>query len=518
MTSLPRIPLEGLTVVASRADLRASLARPAPAAPTAASAASAARPARVPHNKRREARAGTRMDPAVWDRIKEHPCYSEQAHHHFARMHVAVAPGCNIQCNYCNRKHDCANESRPGVVSRRLTPAEAVDHVRAVAARVPQLSVVGIAGPGDALHNAPRTLRTLELVRAALPDLTLCLSTNGLALPDHVAALKALDVHHVTITINALDPAIGAEIYPWVFHDHRRWRGEEAARLLRDRQMEGLARAAEAGLLVKVNSVLIPGINDGHMAALNAAVRAQGAFLHNIMPLISDPAHGTRFGLEGRRGPTPADLHAVRAALGDDARLMRHCRQCRADAVGMLGEDTCQEAAPPADDGARPDPDARAAYRAVVAETRAEHAAAATAADALVGTVARPAATRRLVAVCSRGGGRVNLHFGKATEFHVYAVGADGVRFDGIRRADNYCLGGVGDADRLDAILTTLEGVDAVLCVKVGAGPRRRLEAAGFAVREIPDHAVIETAVADWFAATASVGAVPNDAPAAVRA
>ena len=25
-------------------------------------------------------------------------------------MHVAVAPACNIQCNYCNRKYDCANE------------------------------------------------------------------------------------------------------------------------------------------------------------------------------------------------------------------------------------------------------------------------------------------------------------------------------------------------------------------------------------------------------------------------
>ena len=57
------------------------------------------------------------MDAATWEKIKDHPCYSEEAHHYFARMHVAVAPACNIQCNYCNRKYDCANESRPGVVS-----------------------------------------------------------------------------------------------------------------------------------------------------------------------------------------------------------------------------------------------------------------------------------------------------------------------------------------------------------------------------------------------------------------
>ncbi len=74
--------------------------------------------------------------------VRDHPCYSEEAHHHFARMHVAVAPACNVQCHYCNRKYDCANESRPGVVSERLTPAQAVEKVLAVAAEVPIAEVV----------------------------------------------------------------------------------------------------------------------------------------------------------------------------------------------------------------------------------------------------------------------------------------------------------------------------------------------------------------------------------------
>ena len=43
------------------------------------------------------------------DKIKAalatHPCYNEEAHHDFARMHLSVAPKCNIQCNYCNRKY-----------------------------------------------------------------------------------------------------------------------------------------------------------------------------------------------------------------------------------------------------------------------------------------------------------------------------------------------------------------------------------------------------------------------------
>ena len=86
------------------------------------------------------------MPAEIWDKVKNHPCYSEEAHHHYARMHVAVAPACNIQCNYCNRKYDCATESRPGVVSELHQPVQAVKKVLAVAATIPQMTVLGIAG------------------------------------------------------------------------------------------------------------------------------------------------------------------------------------------------------------------------------------------------------------------------------------------------------------------------------------------------------------------------------------
>ena len=51
-----------------------------------------------------------------------HPCFDKEARHKNARVHLPVAPKCNIQCNYCNRKFDCVNESRPGVTSSVLTP------------------------------------------------------------------------------------------------------------------------------------------------------------------------------------------------------------------------------------------------------------------------------------------------------------------------------------------------------------------------------------------------------------
>lgn len=105
------------------------------------------------------------LPDAVRRRIETHPCYSEDAHHYFARMHVAVAPACNIQCHYCNRKYDCANESRPGVATELLTPAQSVRKVLAVAAAIPELAVVGIAGPGDPLANPTRVFATLRMGR-----------------------------------------------------------------------------------------------------------------------------------------------------------------------------------------------------------------------------------------------------------------------------------------------------------------------------------------------------------------
>jgi nitrogen fixation protein NifB len=276
------------------------------------------------------------LSPTVWEKVKNHPCYSEEAHHHYARMHAAVAPACNVQCNFCNRKYDCSNESRPGVVSERLLPEQAAKKVLAVASTIPQMTVLGIAGPGDPLANPEKTFRTFELVANFVPDIKLCLSTNGLMLPDHVDRIAALNIDHVTITINMIDPNVGAKIYPWVFYNHKRYTGVEASRILSERQLLGLEMLTARGILCKVNSVMIPGINDQHLVAVNKAVKSRGAFLHNIMPLISAPEHGTFFGLNGQRGPTAQELKLLQDSCEGEMNMMRHCRQCRADAVGLL--------------------------------------------------------------------------------------------------------------------------------------------------------------------------------------
>lgn len=439
------------------------------------------------------------VDPAVWDKIKDHPCYSEEAHHYFARMHVAVAPACNIQCNYCNRKYDCSNESRPGVVSERLTPEEALRKVVAVAASVPELSVLGVAGPGDALADWKHTRATFEAVRELIPDIKFCISTNGLALPDHVEEIAALAIDHVTITINAVDPEIGAKIYPWIFFDRKRRTGVEAATILIERQMRGLEMLTARGILVKINSVLIPGINDDHLVEVNKAVRERGAFLHNVMPLISDPAHGTHFGLTGQRGPTPAELKALQDKLDGGIKLMRHCRQCRADAIGLLGEDRGQEfTLDRLPETPSYDPAPREAYRAFVAAERGDRGAARADAARSIGMVNDD--VRLLVAVATKGGARVNEHFGHAREFQLFEAGPKGITLIGHRKVDAYCMGGFGEDATLGPTIAALDGVDTVLCAKVGDCPKEALAEAGITVRDDFAFDYIESAVGKLYA------------------
>jgi len=439
------------------------------------------------------------MSPEVWEKVKNHPCYSEEAHHHYARMHVAVAPACNIQCNYCNRKYDCSNESRPGVVSERLTPEQAAKKVLAVASTIPQMTVLGIAGPGDPLANPEKTFKTFELISQTAPDIKLCLSTNGLMLPDHVDTIQRFNVDHVTITINMVDPDIGARIYPWIYYRKKRYTGREAAEILHERQMTGLEMLTERGILCKVNSVMIPGINDMHLVEVNKAVKSRGAFLHNIMPLISAPEHGTVFGLNGQRGPTAQELKALQDACEGEMNMMRHCRQCRADAVGLLGEDRSAEFTTDKLDEMDVTYDAslRQAYQETVeAERQAKVAAKAAEMGKLAGAASD---IKVLLAIATKGGGRVNEHFGHVKEFQIYEASSTGAKFVGHRRVDLYCQGGYGEEMSLDTIIRAINDCHAVLVAKIGHCPKETLEQAGIEPVEEYASEFIEKSVIDWF-------------------
>ncbi len=262
------------------------------------------------------------------ERMHGHPCFDEQAHDLVGRVHLPVAPRCNIQCAFCERRL-CANIAgqHPGWAERLLSPGEALVLVRRLVSERPGVRfVVGVAGPGDPLANEA-TFAALELVGREFPRLTRCLSTNGLLLEESLPRLIALGVSALTITINALDGEVGAEIYRWVRHGDKLYRGRAAAELLVAAQLRGLRAALAAGLAVKVNTVLIPGANDGCLRELARALGAMGVRLMNIMPLIPAGA------MSGHRAPTCEELRLARLECEKAVPQFRRCEHCRADVI-----------------------------------------------------------------------------------------------------------------------------------------------------------------------------------------
>ncbi|MCH9814102.1 MAG: nitrogenase cofactor biosynthesis protein NifB [Epsilonproteobacteria bacterium] len=427
------------------------------------------------------------MPDDVKDMIHNHPCYSEGAHHHYARIHVAVAPACNIQCNYCNRKYDCSNESRPGVTSERLTPEDAAKKVLFVGGEVQRMSVLGIAGPGDALANPEKTFDTFKMVREKAPDLKLCLSTNGLELPKYVDEMVKYDIDHVTVTINSVDTTgeIGSKIYPWIFYNNKRYYGKEAAQILLERQLEGMKMLVEKGILIKANSVLIPGVNEKHLPEVAKKLKEIGVFLHNIMPIISEPEYGTKFAIDGVPSATPQEQMEVQEACGMDMKIMAHCRQCRADAVGLIGEDRGAEFTKDVFSTMTFDAledhynvEARQDAHAKIEEFRFFLDKANEKVQKEKGELSSTSETI-LVAVTTAGEGMINQHFGSVKEFLIYEAGDKGIKFIQHRKiTTEYCAGPDG-GNPIDEVIDVLKDVKLILTAKIGGCPQEDLKAAG---------------------------------------
>jgi nitrogenase molybdenum-iron protein NifN len=220
------------------------------------------------------------------------------------------------------------NESRPGVTSEVLTPEQAFEKFKLVKEKIPNLTVVGIAGPGDALANFEEVKKTVQLIREYDSEICFCLSTNGLMLPYYVDELVDIGITHLTVTINTLNSRTGSKIYSAINPE-----------ILIENQLSGLEKAVKMGMTVKVNIVAIKGINDEDIEEVVKKAKALGAYKTNIMQLI--PAKGTVF--ENRPIMSNKELNEIRKKCSVHLKQMYHCQQCRADAIGLLTQDRSTE-------------------------------------------------------------------------------------------------------------------------------------------------------------------------------
>jgi nitrogen fixation protein NifB len=319
---------------------------------------------------------------------------------------------------------------------------QALHYLRALSAKMPNISVIGIAGPGDPFANAQETLQTMRLIRNEFPDKLFCLSTNGLELAPYIDDIAEAGVSHITLTVNSLRPATLARIYRWVRFNRRVYRGEEGGNILLEQQLANIVRLKEKGLTVKINTVVCLGVNDGEMPEIAAKVSALGADTMNCIPMY--PAENTEF--EVLPQPTKEQMKVVKAGITPFIRPMTHCARCRADAAGLLGCD---------------DPDAMN----------------------MIGQfstlVINKSEGRTRVAVASNEGLLVNLHLGEARKVYVFEQSTNGYHFVEIR---NTPAEGRGQERWEEMANKTLIDCQAILVGGIGESPMKIMQKNGIKV------------------------------------
>ncbi|PRY46406.1 cyclic pyranopterin phosphate synthase [Umezawaea tangerina] len=186
-------------------------------------------------------------------------------------LRVSLTDRCNLRCTYCMPAEGLDWLPQPEVLSDD-------ELARLLAIAVTRLGVTDVRFTG----GEPLLRRGLEDVISATaalrPRPKISMTTNGLSLARRADSLVAAGLNRVNVSLDTLDRAR--------FHELTR----------RDRLhdvFEGMAAARAAGLdPVKVNSVLLRGVNEDEAVPLLRFAVENGYQLRFIEQMPLDPQHG----------------------------------------------------------------------------------------------------------------------------------------------------------------------------------------------------------------------------------
>ncbi|MEU1814441.1 GTP 3',8-cyclase MoaA [Streptomyces roseifaciens] len=188
-------------------------------------------------------------------------------------LRVSLTDRCNLRCTYCMPEEGLQWLAKPDL----LTDDEIVRLVRIA---VTSLGVTEVRFTGGEPLLRPGLVSLVERCAALRPRPRISLTTNGIGLARTAAALADAGLDRVNVSLDTLRPDVFQKLT-------RRKRHQDV--------LDGLAAARAAGLTpVKINAVLMPGLNDDEAPDLLAWALGHGYELRFIEQMPLDAQHGWR--------------------------------------------------------------------------------------------------------------------------------------------------------------------------------------------------------------------------------
>ncbi|MFF5054476.1 GTP 3',8-cyclase MoaA [Micromonospora sp. NPDC000663] len=186
-------------------------------------------------------------------------------------LRVSLTDKCNLRCTYC-----MPAEGLPWLAGPELLTDTEI--VRLVRLAVERLGVTEVRFTGGEPLIRAGLVDIVASVAAVEPRPRISLTTNGIGLDKLAPALRTAGLDRVNVSLDTLDPARFTQL---------------TRRPRLDAVLAGLAGAAAAGLdPVKINSVLMRGVNEDEAPALLRFALDHGYQLRIIEQMPLDAQHG----------------------------------------------------------------------------------------------------------------------------------------------------------------------------------------------------------------------------------
>ncbi|WP_456430428.1 GTP 3',8-cyclase MoaA [Nitratifractor sp.] len=192
-------------------------------------------------------------------------------------LRVSVTERCNFRCQYCMPEKPFSWVPQENLLSFedlfkfiRLAIDEGIDKIR-------------ITG-GEPLLRQDLD-RFVAMIHDYKPDIDLALTTNGYLLPETAQKLRDAGLKRINVSLDSLKPAVAARI---------------AQKNVLGKVLDGIDRAQEAGLGIKINMVPLKGINDDEIPDLLEFARERGIRIRFIEYMENSHASDEIRGLYGK--------------------------------------------------------------------------------------------------------------------------------------------------------------------------------------------------------------------------